>query len=84
MAYSTSLPPALVTQRVGDSPAYWAYKSADIVGDVDASGYFTNGAALGMKVGDQVWVYDTTTPLCTMCWVSTVVAGGAATVTAHA
>jgi hypothetical protein len=84
MTYSVSNPPAMVAQRIGDGPAFWAYKSADAVGDVDGTDYFTNGAALGMRVGDLVWVYDTNTPLCTMCWVSTVDADGNATVTQHA
>lgn len=82
MAYSTSNPPALVAQRVGGGGAKWHYKSADVVGDVDAGDYFSNGHALGMKVGDEVRVEDTTTPLSTTCRVSAVTAGGAATVVA--
>lgn len=84
MAYSTTNPPSLVTQRVANGPAIWIYKSADVVGDVDATDYFTNGAELGMKVGDAVLVVDTTTPLVTWCWVSAVDADGNATVTQHA
>lgn len=84
MAYSASNPPALVSQRIGGGPAIWLYKSADVVGDVDATDYFSNGEALGMRVGDMVWVYDTTTPLCTVCWVSAIDSDGNATVTAHA
>jgi hypothetical protein len=84
MAYSTTNPPALISQRVGGGGAVWSYSSADAVGDVDAAGYFTNGDALGMQVGDEVRVFDTETPLATTCWVSAVTAGGAATVTADA
>lgn len=82
MAYVTSNPPAVVSQQVGGAGTLWIYKSADVVGDVDASGYFTNGEALGMQVGDPVMVIDTTTPLMTMCWVSAV--STTATVTQHA
>jgi hypothetical protein len=85
MAYSTSIPPALLVGRIGGAPAIWSYRSADAVGDVDASGYFTNGKALGMTLGDVVFVYDTATPLVTTCWVSAVNATtGVATVTQHA
>ncbi len=60
MAYSTSLPPRLVAQGIGSSgPNVWHYASADVSTDVDASGYFTNGGELGMKVGDFVIVIET-------------------------
>lgn len=82
MAYATTNPPRLMVPSLGGGPQLWAYSSTDVVGDVDASGYFTNGEALGMRVGDMVWVYDSTTPLCTVCWVSAV--STTATVTQHA
>lgn len=60
MTYSTSAPP--VCQRVGgiggQSPAIWYYTSTDGASTVDASGYITNGGALGMKIGDIVTVLD--------------------------
>lgn len=82
MAYSTSIPPRLAVPSMGDGPQIWIYQSADVVGDVDAAGYFTNGEALGMRLGDMVWVYNSTTPICTVCWVSAV--STTATVTQHA
>lgn len=84
MAYSTSNPPRLLVQGVGDGPSIWAYEDGDVVGDVDATDYFTNASDLGMAVGDMVWVYDTTTPLCTVCWVSAIDSDGNGTVTQHA
>jgi len=72
MAYATSNPPKLVSQSIGGGPKIWLYQSADVVGDVDAAGYFTNGETLGMEIGDRVIVYDTATPLVTDCWVSAV------------
>jgi len=84
MAYSVSNPPALMVPSIGDRPQFWAYESADVVGDVDATDYFSNASDLGMKVGDLVWVYDTTTPLCTVCWVSAIDSDGNGTVTQHA
>lgn len=58
MAYSTSNPPSLVTQAI-NGRRIWFYASTDPSTDVDASGYFTNGYALGMRQGDQVLVLDT-------------------------
>ena len=55
MAYSTSNPPALVTQGIGNQGlATWHYTDDDATADVDGDGYITDGVALGMKVGDVV------------------------------
>lgn len=62
----------------------WTYKSADVVGDVDATDYFSDGEDRGMRVGDRVTVTDTTTPLVTDCWVSAIDSDGNATVTQDA
>ena len=62
MSYSTSNPPALKsTSPLTGAGQTWVYRSTDVATDVDASGYFTNGKALGMKVGDIVEVCDTDT-----------------------
>lgn len=39
--------------------ALWMYKSTDADATVRAAGYFTNGVALGMQVGDIVYVHVT-------------------------
>lgn len=52
MAYSTSNPPRLLVAGMGGSPAMWHYSSTDVSTAVKATGYFSNGAALGMRVGD--------------------------------
>jgi hypothetical protein len=81
MAYSTSIPPQLITPRVGGGLALWLYASTDVHTDVDATDYFTNGDALGMKVNDTVIVTKTTATIgCTIHTVTAVTAGGAATV----
>ncbi len=59
MAYVTTNPPALQAKGIGNGPQEWVYKSADVSTDVDASGYFTNGYGLGMKLGDAVTVIET-------------------------
>lgn len=65
-------------------PRTFIYKSAEVVGDVDAVDFFASGANYGMAVGDRVVVIDTATPLVTDCWVSAVDADGNATVTQDA
>lgn len=82
MAYSVSIPPVCVTPRMGSGPALWIYNSEDVHTAVDETGYFTNGHALGMRVGDMVLVGKTTATIgATLHYVSTSTAGGAATVT---
>lgn len=81
MAYSTSIPPVKVAGGIGGGPALWLYNSVDVHTDVDATDYFSNGDALGMNVGDTVIVGKTTATIgTTLHYVTTVTAGGAATV----
>jgi len=83
MAYSTAIPPQCVTSRMGGGLALWLYASEDVHTDVDASDYFSNGHALGMKVNDTVIVTKTTATVgATLHTVTAVTAGGAATVSA--
>lgn len=82
MAYATTNPPQLVAQPIAGG-SVWRYSSTDVHTDVDASGYFTNGAALGMKVGDVVFVVETDNSYAqTTHSVTAVTAGGAATISA--
>lgn len=60
MAYSTSAPPILLTQPIA-GVRLWFHTSADATAAVDASGFITNGGALGMKVNDFVLHKDSTT-----------------------
>lgn len=83
MPYSTSNPPALKSASpLSGAGQTWVYSSTDVATDVDAVGYFTNGNALGMKVGDIVEVTDTDTGPFTMTLhrVITSTPGGAVTV----
>lgn len=60
MAYSTSLPPSLISSGLGGvAPRMWIYRSTDAAATVDAANYITNGGSLGMAVGDLVYVIDT-------------------------
>lgn len=81
MAYVATNPPQMIAGRIGAGKALWIYNSADVHTDVDAADYFTNGDALGMKVGDHVLVGKTTATIgSTLHYVTTVTAGGAATI----
>jgi hypothetical protein len=80
MAYSTSNPPAMITQRVGaDGGAMWIYNSTDAAIVVRKANYISNADALGMKIGDLVFHTDTAgATLGQIYLVVTVTAGGAA------
>lgn len=80
MAYSTSAPPRVLAQSVGGGGSIWLYVSTDAIATVNTSGYFSNGDALGMKVGDTVIVRDSSTPTTSLCTVIDVTAGGQADV----
>ena len=82
MAYAVTNPPALISPMPMTGPGRtWSYRSVDQATDVDATGYFTNGYDLGMRVGDIVQVFDTdTNDVMTLHRVITATAGGAVTV----
>lgn len=62
MAYVVTNPPVRKSQypltsfgsSQGAGGATWKYLSTDAIATVQGAGYFTNGAALGMQVGDIV------------------------------
>lgn len=83
MSYATTNPPVCMVNRFGAGPAIWMYNSTDVHTDVDATDYFSNGDDLGMQVGDVVIVGKTSATIgTTIHYVTTVTAGGAATVAA--
>lgn len=86
MAYSVDTPPNVVSQGIGGiaKGKLWTYLSADVHTDVDAADYFSNGHALGMRVGDVVIVVETDNSYAlSMHVVTAVTTGGAATVSAR-
>jgi len=73
MAYSTSAPPALITEGpLTGGGQQWYHSSADATAAADTSGFITNGGALGMKVGDIVLHSDSGTGVVTSHRVITV------------
>lgn len=84
MAYATTNPPKLLAPGMGSGgPSLWTYVSTDVHTDVDAADYFSDGAALGLRVGDAMLVGKSSATIgFTIHYVQTVTAGGAATVAA--
>lgn len=83
MPYATSNPPALKSPvPVAGAGQTWVYQSTDALGTVAGAGYFTNGNALGMKVGDLVEVAKTDTNAISLHRVTVSAVGAAATVSA--
>jgi hypothetical protein len=66
MAYEVTNPPKLLVAGIGTGPSIWVYVDADAHTDVDADGYFTDGASLGMKANDVMLVVDSDTYTCTV------------------
>lgn len=80
MAYTSANLNKMVAS-IGGGPTWWNYVSTDVHTDVDAADYFTDGAAKGMSVNDVVCVTKSTATVgSTWHTVTTVTAGGAATV----
>ena len=65
MAYSTGTL-VLAVSGQGISPSIWTYTNVDAHTDVDAAGYFTDGANKGLKANDVMFVVDTDTYTATM------------------
>ena len=65
MAYTPATLDCLIP-RTGAGPALWSYSTEDAHGDVDAAGYFSDGASRGLVANDIMIVNDTSTPTCTI------------------
>jgi hypothetical protein len=83
MAYSTLLPPVLTgftgLTRSGNNQN-WLYKEAATFDTIRAAGYISNALDLGMKVGDIVEHWDSTSasaPVVTLGRVTAVSSTGA-------
>ena len=78
---TTSYPQLLAPGTGSAGGSLWYFTGTDVHTDVDATDYFTNGAAAGLKVGDLLlYVKSTATVGATLHSVSVVTAGGAATI----
>jgi hypothetical protein len=80
MAYETSNPPRLLIPSIGGGLQVWGYQSTHASTVVAGAGFFSNGAALGMRVGDVVLVVNSTSGVPYVTGISTVNDSSAATV----
>jgi hypothetical protein len=70
----------LMVAGVGDAPSIWLGYGTDIHTDADEAGFIADGAAKGFRVNDVViYVKTSATIGATIHVVTTVTAGGAAT-----
>ena len=75
----------LLIPGIDSQPNVWTYVSTDIHTSVDLDGYFTDGAARGMKVGDVVFVGKSSATIgYTIHYVETVTAADASPYTSIA
>jgi hypothetical protein len=80
MPYDANNPPMIAWSALGTrGPRIWTYENSDVDSAINAAGYITDGEDLGMKVGDMVWYYDTTTPGGSVHRVASISAAGAVT-----
>lgn len=82
MAYSTGTPPALVVTGLTRSSnnQMWEYKEAATFDTIRAAGYISNAQDLGMKVGDYLMHWDSSSasaPVLTIGRVTAVSSTGA-------
>lgn len=76
MSYATTNPPIKITSGLGSAKSLWFYSSTDDDSTVIAATYITNALALGMKVGDAMLIWDSTTPKGSLAFVTVVAAAG--------
>ncbi len=83
MAYSVANPPQLVNSLLGTTKGKsWVYDSTDAATAVRANNYISNGADLGMSIGDVVDHIDSVGGTVAHRYVvKSVVAGGAVDLT---
>lgn len=78
MGYANTTLRCLVT-GVSGGPSLWTYSTTDAHTDVDAAGYFSDGATFGLKAGDFMIVLDTDTHTTTLHEVTSATTISAAT-----
>jgi hypothetical protein len=75
MAFSADGFATIAASKAGNAPSIYSYKTADTQATVNTSGYFNSIASL-LKVGDIIFVYDSTTPSLVLTYVNAVSAAG--------
>jgi hypothetical protein len=88
MSYDTSKPPRVLAMvpgggstNIGVGGVLWTYSStADAIGTVTGSSYFSNGYDLGMRKGQFMLYLDAASTIMSLCYVTAVTSGAGATV----
>ena len=75
MAFSADGFVTIAATKAGNAPSIYSYKTADTQATVNTAGYFNSIATL-LKVGDILFIYDTTTPSLVLTYVNQVTAAG--------
>jgi hypothetical protein len=75
MAFSADGFATIAASKAGNAPSIYSYKTADTQATVNTSGYFNSIASL-LKVGDIIFVYDSTTPSLVLTYVNAVSGAG--------
>lgn len=75
MAFNADGFSTIAASKAGNSPSMYSYKTADTQATVNTAGYFNSIASL-LKVGDIIFVYDSTTPSLVLTYVNQVTTAG--------
>ncbi len=75
MAFSADGFATIAASKAGNAPSIYSYKTADTQATVNTAGYFNSIASL-LKVGDIIFVYDSTTPSLVLTYVNAVSSAG--------
>jgi hypothetical protein len=65
----------IAASKAGNAPSIYSYRTADTQATVNTAGYFNSVASL-LKVGDVLFVYDSTTPSLVLTYVNQVTTAG--------
>jgi hypothetical protein len=75
MAFNADGFATIAASKAGNAPSIYSYKTADTQATVNTVGYFNSISSL-LKVGDIIFVYDSTTPSLVLTYVNAVSAAG--------
>ena len=75
MAFNADGFATIAASKAGNAPSIYSYKTADTQATVNTAAYFNSIASL-VKVGDIIFVYDSTTPSLVLTYVNAVSAAG--------
>jgi hypothetical protein len=75
MAFNKDGFATIAASKAGNAPSIYSYKTADTQATVNTVSYFDSIASL-LKVGDVIFVYDSTTPSLVLTYVNAVSSAG--------